>query len=402
MKKIILILILLGDMVFANSFIDAITSGNKEGDINLIFDFYHANPNNNEEIQYKKSSYLATSFGLYYQSAFYGYFRMNIGFRGALPIIQGWKKLDFNYGRGSISRDFDQNNKAILSRSYIEYFDGDTSIKAGRIENESELFDNQLDGVWIQNKSLGFLLIDLVWANQYGTAIDREIEAFNKVKDYIGGNAANSRNDRYGGAYYLALNFDILKDMLAVKLYGSTTPELYSFIGISSYITLPYFSASTSFANGFEHEYSDFKGSNSYIFDINAKVDINIFYGKLGYIKTSKDSGIGSMTHTGNTFSPFFYYSGDALNEHRDVNLIYATLGIASDIVNTYVVYGFNIFRLNESIDNTKYKQGELNLSLDWKIADNTNLMIYYINTHGAKLAIPNVNRVGTILKLSF
>lgn len=78
MKKIMLTLILFCNVVFTNSFINAITSGNKEGDINLIFDYYHSNPSNSEDIQYKKSSYLATSFGLYYQSAFYGYFRMNI------------------------------------------------------------------------------------------------------------------------------------------------------------------------------------------------------------------------------------------------------------------------------------------------------------------------------------
>lgn len=402
MKRII-ILIIFTELLLSNNFINAITSGEKEGDINLIFDYFHSNPSNNDDDTYKTSSYFATSFGLSYRSAFYGYFRISLGFRGALPIIQSNSKLIFDLGKGSLARDFDPNNKAILAKSYLEYFDGDTSIKAGRLESEAEMILNELDGVWIQNKSFDSLLIDFAWINQYGNVTDREIGAFQKIKDYIGGEAVNSKNDKYGGAYYLSLSFDILKDTLVFKVYGLTTPEIYTILGFKTSIEIPYFSAGASFANSFEHKYSEFSGKNNYIFDIYAKTDINIFYGKLGYIKTSNDSGIGSITNSGNTLTPFFDYSGDILETQRDVNLIYATLGISSDTINTYVTYGFNLFKLNNiMLDNNTYKQGEINLYFDWEVINNTHIILYFINTHIGKQIVPNVNRIGTIFKLNF
>ena len=185
MRRVVLLLGVASNLIFANSFIDALKSGTKEGDINLIFDFNNAKPQKGEDDDfYKNNSYLVTSFGLYYQSAFYENFRLNLGFRGALPLYEGKRNSSYTYGKGDAARDF--TTKAMIARSYLEYFDGDTSIKAGRIESPNEILFYQFDGISIQNKTLGFMLIDFMWMNQYGNALDNQLVQFSPIRDKDG------------------------------------------------------------------------------------------------------------------------------------------------------------------------------------------------------------------------
>lgn len=386
--RVIFYLIFTMGILCANSFTDAITSGTKEGDIHFIFDYTNSSPDQNGT-KYQDNAYLATSFGLYYHSAFYGYFRAHIGFRGALPLIQGSRNSNYIGGRGDGARDFWTNNKAMLARSYLEYFDGDTSIKAGRLEQEGDLIANHFDGLWFQNKSLGFLLIDFVWINQYGTVLPRELSGFTKI------------NSKYGGAYHLGLTLDIL-EILKLKIYGLTSPQLYSFAAFKAALDTTYVDASAGVIAGFEHRNSDFRDNVSLLLHADIGFNINIFYGKVGYIRTGSSVGMGSLEITGNSFNPFFYFSGDALNYERNLNLFYGKFGIDANIIQAYLVYGYNIFNKRFSVDSKKYSQGEVNLYFDWKTSEATNVIFYFLNTHGGKNAIPTLNQLGLAFKLGF
>ncbi|RAX54894.1 hypothetical protein CCY99_01755 [Helicobacter sp. 16-1353] len=386
--RVIFYLIFTIGILSANNFTDAITSGTKEGDIHLIFDYANSSPDKNGT-KYQDNAYLATSFGLYYHSAFYGYFRAYIGFRGALPLIQGSKNSRYSGGKGDGARDFWTNSRVMLARSYLEYFDGDTNIQAGRLEQESDLIAKQMDGIWFRNKSLGFLLIDAIWINQYGRVLPRELSSFEKF------------NTKYGGAYYLGLTLDIL-EILKLKAYGLTSPQFYSFLAFKADLDTTYIDASAGIVAGFEHRNSVFRDKNSLLFNADIGFNFNIFYGELGYIKTGSSIGMGNLQLTGNSFNPFFYFSGDALNYERNVNLFYGKIGIDANIIQTYLVYGYNTFNRNQSVDSKKYSQGEINLYFDWKTSEVTNVIFYFLNTHGGKNAIPTLNQLGLAVKLGF
>ncbi len=385
----IIILMLIASFCIADGFVDAITSGEKEGDVYLLFDYTDSSPDISRT-KYQDAAYLAASVGLYYTSSFYGYFRAHIGFRGAIPLIQSSKGIMFDGGRGAAARDFWRSDRAMFSKSYIEYFDGDTSIKAGRLEQKTDLVDKEIDGIWLQNKSLGYLLIDIAWINQYGRVLPRELSEFDKF------------DTKYGGAYYLGLTLDVIEEMLKLKLYGQISPQFYSYLALKAMLDIQYINASAGVVGGFEHKNSSFRDENSFLFNADVGFDFNIFYGKLGYIKSAPSVGIGSLGSVGNTFSPFFYFSGDALNNQRNVDLVYAKLGIQANVLKAYIVYGYNSFNLNHSIDSSKYSQGEVNVYFDWNIFEATNAIFYFINTHGAKQAIPTINQLGLAFKFSF
>ncbi|RDU62885.1 Opr family porin [Helicobacter sp. MIT 14-3879] len=398
MKFFLLIFLFIAN-IYANSFIEALKNGNKEGDINLLFDYTSSKPNKNNK--YQTGGYLATTFGLYYKSAFYEYFRIHIGFRGALPLWEQKKNAIYIGGKGTTARDFWDNNKAMIARSYLEYFDGDTSIKAGRIENSTDMLLNHFDGVWISNKSLGYLLIDAIYMNQYGKVLDRDLSGFEKIKRYDNlGNIIG--NSKYGGAYYIGLTFEVFK-WLKLKAYGLTSPKIYSFVAAKILIDLDYFNASAGFINGFEHQYSKFN-NNSYL--AHADIGLNFdsqygrFYGNIGYINTSKNSGIGSLQISGNSFNPFFYWSGDALNYNRALNLVWGKIGYSASFLDIYLVYGYNNFKILRN-DNKRFSQGEVNLYFDWSITPITNIIIHVLNTHKGKEAIPNITQASIMFKIN-
>ena len=386
--RIFIVIFLFVSFIFSNGFTDAVKSGVKEGDIYLLFDYADSSPKLSDT-RYQKNSFLAASFGLYYHSAFYGYFRAHIGFRGAIPLFQADRRSIYPGGRGDASRDFWDNNKAMLARSYLEYFDGDTSIRVGRLEDDTDLIANHFDGLWIQNKSLGNLLIEFVWINQQGTVLPRELSGFEKL------------NTKYGGAYYLGATLDLF-DFLKLKLYGLTTPQLYSFVAFKADLDTQYITASSGIVTGFEHKNSEFRDSVSLLFNADIRFRANIFYGKLGYIRTGSSVGMGSLQLTGNSFTPFFYFGGDVLNYQRNVNLFYGQFGIDSNIVKTYLVYGYNMFNRNLSTDTTNYSQGEVNFYFDWKTSSHTNVIFYLLNTHNGKAAVPVITQTGIAFRLGF
>lgn len=389
-----------------SEFIQALKGGKKSGDINLLFDFNH-----NSRTPPKNNSYLATSFGLYYKSAFYGYFRLHLGFRGALALWEQSKKTQFRGGKGSAAQDFWDNNIAMIARSYLEYFDGDTSIKAGRIEDKTDMIDKHFDGVWISNKSAGWLLVDVIYLNQVGRVLDRELSGFEKFTRYenVGGKVQTKGNSRFGGAYYLGLTFELF-EWLKLKAYGLTSYEIYSFVAGKIDINTTYFLLNAGFVGGFEHKNGIVRTQNNGHWSYLAHADIGgkyesqwgQFYATMGYRGTEHSGGIGSLNYTGNSFNPFFYFSGNALENAKALHLVYGKLGFKVDFLDIYLAYGYNFFKgdisCNGSANNA---QGEVNFYMDWRFSEWTSVIISLLNAHGAKNGVSNNTRFGFMFKVS-
>lgn len=396
-----------------SEFIEALRGGEKSGDINLLFSLNRASPTMGTQNggAFQNSAYLATSFGLYYKSAFYGYFRLNLGFRGALALWEQSTKTQFSGGKGSAARDFWDKNIAMVARSYLEYFDGDTMVKAGRIEDKTDMIDKHLDGVWIRNKSAGWLLVDFIFLNQVGRVVDRELSGFEKFTRYdnINGAVTQKGNSKHGGAYYLGLTFEVF-EWLKLKAYGLTSPQIYSFVAGKIDIHTMYFLLNGGFVGGFEHKYGRIRAENdgrwSYLAhaDMGGKYDsqYGLFYATLGYRGTQSIAGIGSLNFTGNSFNPFFYFSGNALENAKALHLVYGKIGFKVDFLDIFVLYGYNFFKGDIlRSGNAKNGQGEINFYMDWRFSDFTSVIIHFLNTHGGKNAIPHNTRFDFMFKVS-
>lgn len=401
MKKgifLVLAMMIFATQNLASEFIEALRGGEKRGDINLLFDYTR------NEGTPKNRAYLATSFGLYYKSEFYEYFRLHLGFRGALALWELNKNTQNLGGKGDSARDFWNKNIAMVARSYLEYFDGDTSIRAGRIEHKTDMIDKHFDGVWISNKSAGWLLIDAIYINQVGRVLDREMSGFEKFKQ------ANGGVSKYGGAYYLGLDFEV-KEWLHLKIYGLTSPQIYSFIAGKASAENEYFVASAGYVGGIEHQHSTFtnqpnKSHFSHLvhIDLGGQYDsqYGLFYATLGYRNTQGKAGIGSLDFTGNSFNPFFYFSGDALHNAKDLQLVYGKLGFKVSFLDIYLAYGYNFFKgVNTNVLKQNSSQGEVNFYFDWKFSDFSSVVLHFLNTHGATNGVPNNTRFDFMFKVS-
>lgn len=404
-----------------SEFIEALRGGAKSGDINLLFNFSH-----DSQTSPKNNAYLATSFGLYYKSAFYGYFRLHLGFRGALALWEQNRNTIFskrgdNSGKGSASRDFWDKNIAMVARSYLEYFDGDTSVKAGRIEDKTDMIDKSFDGVWISNKSAGWLLVDVIYLHQVGRVLDRELSGFEKFIRYenVNDTVQSKGKSNVGGAYYLGLKFELF-EWLKIRAYGLTSPKIYSFVAGKIDISTDYFLLNAGFVGGFEHRNSYFRtqatqrdangkdndGRWSYLIhaDMGGKYDSQwgLFYATMGYRGTQSKVGIGSLNFTGNSFNPFFYFSGNALENAKELHLVYGKLGFNVDFLDISLAYGYNFFKgdfLHNGTQNNN--QGEVNFYMNWRFSDWTSVIIHFLNTHGAKNDVPNNTRFDFMFKVS-
>lgn len=89
------------------------------------------------------TKYVNGSVGIGYTTGFYYAVRGAISFRA----------MKFFYGSQRRGRDFYSDSLVVLDQSFVEYFDGDTAIKAGRFLPISYFANNLIDGVWVRNGS---------------------------------------------------------------------------------------------------------------------------------------------------------------------------------------------------------------------------------------------------------
>lgn len=186
MKKFFLLLFF--SLLQANDFITSLKNGEISGDVGIVADITESKPSQQNSDKYRNNAFIAGSLGLYYQSGLWHNLRANLGFRSAIPLYQASKQSAFSGGLGSAARDFWDKNIAMLARSHLEYFDGDTNIKLGRIENGSDMISNHFDGIYLSNHWLDWLFLEFFYMHSYGTVLDRELSGFSPIARYENGN----------------------------------------------------------------------------------------------------------------------------------------------------------------------------------------------------------------------
>ena len=295
-------------------------------------------------------------------------------------------------------------NRVILSDTYLEYFDGDTDIKMGRFLIANEWMDNQVDGLWIRNRSLENLMLEFYWLGRYGTASATEIQSFAEPEPH------------HSGYFYTAAKY-YFKDLLWVKFYMFSAYSVAFGMGASANVEYKFSSSKVGLtlntAGSFEFNNGSkwitngnrrISGGDGIDFDSKFYVEGNVknvsIGFNLGFIQTGKNSGWGSLNLINNTISPlgigYIFEKGIV-----DTSLFYATLYTKIDKINLSLLYGTASFK-NKFLNSKSHRQNEINFTMGFNFTNNISSFFNIYNTHLGNSGIPNATQIQAGFNLSF
>lgn len=344
--------------------------------------------------------YLVGNVGLSYTSGFYKNFRASLGFRAVASFYDAHTGFFApTGGRGDTRADFFNQNQAAIAESFIEYFDGDTSVKAGRIAIANDWVNTLTDGIWVRNRSFEKLLLEAFWVNDYG-----RIDYYQMTRFY--------RPTKIG-VYYTGLKYYIVNDALSAKFYTYFAPPIFTAVGgrIDGKVSFLDFELKGNVGYAYSIEHNNTLTTSGIV---NSHKDANALYAQasfglpnvfdvaVGYIHTGKESGWGSLAMMGNTIDPFFVWGGKVLKTQPNVNLIYAQIATKVERFNFLITYGASFYDYISSTTRTKANQNELNLAMEIGFTHNVIGVINVLNTHMDSMGVPTMTQVNGGLRLMF
>lgn len=338
-----------------------------------------------QENNLQDASYVALTMELQYRSAFYKNMRFSIGFGSAFSLWQ-WHKDDINL-------DFDSSAPVLLKDTFLEYFDGDTAIKAGRFFLQNEWVSNQVDGFWVRNRSLENLLLELYWIDSFGDVKGTSMSSFTRY------------NPNWSGLTYAATKYSLTTKNWEfwAKLYTSFAYSVNYVLGAGAGVEYKFSKSKIGLtlnsAGSFEFSNGDDRGEGV---DFDAKFYVEgagVLF-SLGYIQTGKDSGWGSLNKINNTISPLGV--GNVLDSSFALNtsVIYAGLSGTFDQVTLGLIYGVGLF--TSPLIGGDHIQNEVDFAIGFSFTNNVSAFINVYNTHLGNDAIPNVIQIQGGINLSF
>ncbi|STQ86233.1 hypothetical protein [Helicobacter muridarum] len=375
---------------------NALTSGSKKVDIVL----------------YGKSldgfgSYVNASVGLGYVTGFYYDIRGAISFRAAQSLFDS--RNAFRGDFGGVDETIVGNSTILLDESFLEYFDGDTAIKAGRFQPINEYINVMIDGIWIRNASLKSIILEGMWAYRSGRVTYYEMQPFRR----LGGDSIGWFD--FGAKYFFSKKDASVKDSMYISIFGNFIPSVFGSVGVRWHSGFrlgqgeTWLGIDAGFAASFEDSKNRFSAdNNTFLFDAKASIGLGSWLDVfVGYVMSGKGGmggintlGVGNATQAGDlmfykNIQPFFTWGGDAIKFGRNAKLVYAAsrISLFDNKLRVYAAYGMTIFDGysgrygNNNISNII--QNELNVMAEFSITSSLSIIAYISDTHFAKGA-PN------------
>ncbi len=404
----------------------ALLNGTKQVDVVLYGDYISSNGANgfytnnlyNSNKLLGNAGFINASIGLGYTTGFYYNIRAAISFRAAQTL------LNYNYGSkkdfyGNIENNVVGDSSVALGESFVEYFDGDTAIKAGRFQPINEWINHLIDGIWVRNGSFRNLIIESIWAYKYGRVNYYEMTQFNQL-DKTGW-------FNIGLKYYLSKEQKDIKNTIFINGFSTFIPGVFVTAGARFHWAnrfnggnLWWFGIDVGIAGSFEnhkniHSFRD----NTFLFDSKFTIGYKNIDVMVGYL-TNGNAGMGSLGVLGvgngtqvdlsssfyTNIQPFFVWGGRAIKMGKNAHLIYAAsrIGILDNKLNMYFVYGATFFNGTQYYGGNKTGliQNELNAMLEFGITQTLSSIIHISNTHFGGSNLPNTFEINGGFRFMF
>jgi len=285
----------------------------------------------------KKGGALDSGFGnanatVAYETADFKGFNAKAEFKGNL----GLGELERNDRSGGVDSAF--ANNSLMTEAYLKYAMEGLSLTAGR------------------------QAIDLEWLGDYNEAVVAAVTAVPDTTIVLGYTQRQAESgfdlsedfaDVNGnkGAYVVDAKYTGLKS-LEFNPYAYSAPDLANWYGLKTTFTADMFGVVAHYALSNEDVVDVENGSIGHV-ELNTKVaEVSA---AVGYIKTDKDGGDGSMSELGDNISPL--EDGNQVYE-ADAKTVYGSLGYSIASIDLGALYGETTY----GVDNEKEK--ELNLTV--------------------------------------
>jgi len=196
----------------------------------------------------------------------------------------------------------------------------------------------------------GTLANDALMTNQQAAADEDEIGDFTQIGT--------------DGAYVADIKYVGL-DGVEFNPYYYSVPNIADWYGLKATYTADMFGAVAHYAAS-----SEDVGSDGSIGHIEVNTSLSGVSAALGYIKTDKTAGVGSIAAVGDNITPFDN-GGD--NYAIDAKTTYGSLGYSIGAVDLGALYGETDFAANS-------ESNELNLSAGYSFTDSLSLGLLYVD----------------------
>lgn len=324
MKKILTCSLILSTLLCANEFDNALKNGKFKGDFALHFERYH-----NKNAQ--DSGYSMYSVGFMYKSAKFDNFNINLGFRANDKINE---LHDGN---------FDNSTKAILHTANITYYGKNFKFIAGRNKETYQWIHGFQEELKLSGNIDNFQYT-ILHEFRHGRANNHEeLKAFSTLNNRKGLNL---------------LDVEFKQDFLNTNVYFYNAPTLANWYGITLNANKDIYSGKLVFSKS--NEMTN-KPNGSY-FNIESGVDFKIASLNIGYIKTDKKGGLGSMKIDRNVYDNMNPLEEGNHIFDKDAKTIYSNISIpVNDNLSLSANYGY--------IDFQNKKANEIDLYVDYDVS---------------------------------
>lgn len=241
-------------------------------------------------------------------------------------------------------------NNSLMTEAYIKYAMDGFSLTAGR------------------------QAIDLEWLGDYNEAVVAAITAIPDTTIVLGYSERQAESGIDKSKKFTDLNGDKGVYVLDVKYagfqgvefnpYAYSAPDVADWYGLKTTFTTDYFGAIAHYAVSSEDTQAD--GSIGHVELNTTLVGVSA---AVGYIKTDKDVGAGSMATGGDNISPFD--TGNRTYD-PDARTAYGSLGYTIADIELGALYGVTTYGTTDS------KEKELNLTASYPITESLTAAILY------------------------
>lgn len=350
-KKVSLVvsgLILSSTMTFAA---DTIDSAFKEGKVTGSLGIY------GQKVEVKNSE---PDFGYANANATLGYETASFYGISAKAEFKGNLKLG-EVEKGDYKSEDAFQNTALMTEAYLKYANEMIALKAGRQAVDLEWMGDYQQAVIAEITAIPDTTIVLGYSQRKAESGIDLSEDFNKFNENKGAYVADIKYAGFAGVEF--------------NPYFYSAPDMADWYGLKTTFTADNFGLIAHYAATNEDSNKNGQLEDGTIghFELNTKIED--FTAAVGYIKTDKDGGAGSMAEIGDNISPF--EDGNYVYE-IDAKTIYGSLGYTIADIELGALYGQTKFERD-------YKEKELNLTVAYSFTDSLEASVLYADIKADK-----------------
>ena len=350
-KKVSLVvsgLILSSTMTFAA---DTIDSAFKEGKVTGSLGIY------GQKVEVKN---FEPDFGYANANATLGYETASFYGISAKAEFKGNLKLG-EVEKGDYKSEDAFQNTALMTEAYLKYANEMIALKAGRQAVDLEWMGDYQQAVIAEITAIADTTIVLGYSQrkaESGIDLSEDFDKFNENK------GAYVADIKYAG--FTGVEFNP---------YFYSAPDMADWFGLKTTFSADNFGLIAHYAATNEDSNKNGQLEDGTIGHVELNTKIEDFTAAVGYIKTDKDGGAGSMTEIGDNISPF--EDGNYVYE-TDAKTIYGSLGYTIADIELGALYGQTKFERD-------YKEKELNLTVAYSFTDSLEASVLYADIKADK-----------------